>query len=156
MPKIDTREFASVVKRFTELSEKMPERKKEFYDIAADKLKEMVDAEIIASGINDEHNHVRNWQIKAVGSQGGYAAIRPIKDGKKTGKNSPGAITGYLERGHNIRRPSGENKYYRYRAKTLFVKGYHFYENAKNKTENEMLKLAEEFANEIAAALGGE
>lgn len=83
---------------------------REGYHVAVGvKLKEALDRSIDASGINDEHGTVKRWQVTHVGSGGGYVAIRATSVGDEKhpspGKNSPGAITNYLENGHKVREP---------------------------------------------------
>jgi hypothetical protein len=116
-------------------------------------LKQEVDAQIIASGINDSSGKVRGWQQEHVGSGGGYAAIRPTNS--STGGNSPGAITNYLESGHKIRTPSGKARYYKPKIKTSFVEGRHFYQNAAKSVEAKAIRLAERFAEDLAKRIEG-
>jgi hypothetical protein len=126
--------------------------RRKFHERIADIAKEAVDSNINAT-INDSNSKIRNWQERVVGSSGGYAAVRPIKG---SGKNSPGAITSYLERGHAIRRPSGKAKRARRRRiKVVYVDGRHFYDAAKREVKQKALAVAEQYANEIASILNG-
>lgn len=134
-------EMERLLKGLGELCKKSPEIKRELHTAAAERLKETVDREIIASGVNDSHGKIRGWQAKFVGSRGGYAAVRAQKG--ETGKNSPGAITNYLENGHRIRTPFAD-----YSEKR--VKGYHFYQRASESAGREMKEVAEEFADKLA------
>lgn len=136
-------DFGKLLKRF-------PKMKRNFHEKAADILKRHVDNEINKSDLNDSHGKIRGWQVKYVGSKGGYAAIRATDT--SSGKNSPGAITNYLENGHKIRKPSGKNKYYKRRVKKIYVDGFHFYARASKTIENDILSLAEQFADDIASS----
>lgn len=155
MTEIEIRGMKELLKGLDELCKKSPEIKRELHTAAAERLKETVDREIIASGVNDSHGKIRGWQAKFVGSGGGYAAVRPQSDGygdmigqlkkarAQTGPNSPGAITNYLENGHRIRTPFAD-----YSGKR--VKGYHFYQRASESADREMKEVAEEYADKLA------
>lgn len=83
---------------------------REGYHVAVGaKLKEALDGSIDASGVNDAHGTVKRWQVVHVGSGGGYVAIRATSVGDagypSPGRNSPGAVTNYLENGHKVREP---------------------------------------------------
>ena len=93
---------------------------------------------------------MRRWQVAHVGSGGGYAAVRPEKG--KTGADSPGAITNYLEGGHRIASPRG-GKNYRPRLRVSYVSGYHFYVNTSMRAESIAIGEAEAWADEIAREL---
>ena len=81
---------------------------------------------------------------------GGYAAVRPEKG--KTGADSPGAITNYLEGGHRIASPRG-GKNYRPRLRVSYVSGYHFYAAAAMRAESIAIGEAEAWADELAREL---
>ncbi|SFJ65106.1 hypothetical protein SAMN02910435_02535 [Ruminococcaceae bacterium D5] len=106
--------------------------------------------QIAASGINDSSGRVRRWQVVHVGTGGGYAAVRPEKG--KTGADSPGAITNYLEGGYRIASPRG-GKNYRPPLRVSYVSGYHFYVNTSMRAESIAIGEAEAWADEIAREL---
>lgn len=135
------------------LLEEFPEARKKLHERLAKIAKEDVDRQINTSGINDSIGKVKGWQESHVGSGGGYAAVRPEKG--KTGPNSPGAITNYLESGHRIRGPSGKSKYYRPRIKKPYVDGYHFYQSASVAVESKAIAEAKKFVEEMAKKLEG-
>ena len=139
-----------ICKKFDSVLDKMPELRRKFHEEVKDLLKEELDKNITSS-INDENGKIKNFQEAVVGSGGGYAAVHAKKG--KTGKDSPGAITNYLENGHRIRMPSGTNKYYKPRIEIVYVDGFHFYEKTRSNIEAKVLNLAEDFANEILKSL---
>lgn len=138
---------------FTDVLLKSPEKRKELHERIAERLKNTIDAEI-GSRIEDSDGKIQNWQEKAVGEKGGYAAVRPLsgKNGGGTGEGCVGAITNYLESGHKIRPPGG-GKDYRPRINVPYVKGYFFYEAAGVEAERIALEEAERFADELADML---
>ena len=128
---------------------KLPEKRKELHQRVGEQVKSALDSNI-------KSHRVRSWQKPYVGSKGGYTAVRAIgsKEGAKTGPNGPGAITNYLESGHQIRRPSGKAGYSP-RIKVGRVPGQYFYRKTQNSAEKIALKAAEAFAEELAKQLGG-
>ncbi len=97
---------------------------------------------------------IAGMQEAAVGSGGGYAAVRPRRGKDRTGY-AYGAITNAVENGHAIRRPSGFAKGYRARIRKRYVLGKHFY--AKSRTEALRIALDEagKWADEIVRTLRG-
>lgn len=95
---------------------------------------------------------IRGMQRVVVGSGGGYVAVKPNKG---SGKNSPGAITGYNEDGHRIRKPTGLSKRYRPRIHTVFVNGRHFYQKSQSLVEAAAIRRAEAFVDDLAKKFGG-
>lgn len=154
MQSVDLFDFKSFDDELKALLEEVPERRKELHSRIADEIKSEVDKQINDSGLNDSSGRVKEWQTSHVGSGGGYAAVRATD--KSIGDNSPGAITNYLENGHAIRSPSGNNKRYRPRIRKAYIDGYHFYKSAKNNVEARAIAIAEEYAKEIAERLEGE
>lgn len=75
-----------------------------------EQMQQGIQQAIAASGINDAHGKVSGWQELRYGTKGGYVAISPVTG--KTGKNSPGAITNYLESGHMTQLGLGKSKRY--------------------------------------------
>lgn len=122
--------------------------RRELHEQIAEAAKKAVDGQI-DGGLNDEHGKIRRWQVKHVGTGGGYAAVRPV--GGITGRDSPGAITNYLENGHKIR-PAGKTKS---RLNVAYVDGRHFYQESRPTVEAEAIKLAEAFAERLADMIEG-
>lgn len=151
MPDLRQNGLDSLDRSFQELLKKAPEKRKELHERIADRLKETIDAKIVER-LDDSNGKIREWQEKKVGSGGGYAAVRPVKD--EAGQNSPGAITQYLEGGHEIRTPNG-GKDYRPRINVPYVEGHFFYEAAATEAERVALEEAERFADELANILEG-
>lgn len=118
--------------RMEEAAKDFPEQKAELLNELGDELQQEVAGQVVASGINDGSGKVRGWQIVAVGSGRGYVAVRPKgeKTGGTTGRDSEGAITNYLEHGHN-QHPGNYVSSIGKRLKEKRVKGYHFYSSAK-------------------------
>ncbi|WP_024833830.1 hypothetical protein [Ruminiclostridium josui] len=132
---------------------KLPDKRRELHQRIAKTTKEEVDKQINASGLKDSSGKIKDWQESHVGSGGGYAAVRAEKGA--TGKNSPGAITNYLENGHRIREPGGNSKTYRPRIKKPYVDGYHFYQSAQTSAEAKAISEAEKFVEEFRQKLEG-
>lgn len=138
MQGIDVRGLDILADQIDALLLEMPERKRTFHARISVRLKETVDAEI-EMRLDDAEGHVRAWQTSSVGSGGGYAVVRPHKG--KTGRDSPGAITNYLENGHRIRSSS-------HRARA-----FGFYAAARQSAKIILLEEAESFAAEIEEML---
>lgn len=161
MQSVDISGLDALDRALSELLEEFPEKRRELHDALGTAAKQEVDRAITASGINDAHGNVRRWQIKNVGSGGGYAAVRPAGSSENggTGPNSQGAITNYLENGRNVRRPSEESlsdeSGYRPRIHAVYVSGYHFYQKAKADLEPKAIRIAEEFVEGLARRLEG-
>ncbi|EPR12496.1 hypothetical protein [Ruminiclostridium papyrosolvens] len=136
-----------------ELLGKLPDKRRDLHERIAKGTKEEVDKQINASGLKDSSGKIKDWQESHVGSGGGYAAVRAEKG--ETGKNSPGAITNYLENGHRIREPGGNSKTYRPRIKKPYVDGYHFYQSAQTSAEAKAIAEAEKFVEEFRQKLEG-
>ena len=95
-----TAELEGLIKYFETMPEKVREVEAETMREIGDDLKRAVDSSILRSGIRDARGTVRGWQEVRRGRYG-YAAVSARKG--ITGRNSPGAITNYLESGHRIR-----------------------------------------------------
>lgn len=153
MQSIEVKGLDGLIANLEGLLKEIPEARKELHEKIASAVKAEVETQITNSGLNDSSGKVKEWQEPSVGSGGGYAAVRAEKG--KTGDNSPGAITNYLEGGHKIREPSGNARNYRPRVKTPYVEGYHFYERASSNAENTAIAEAEKYADELTKKLGG-
>lgn len=156
MQSIETARLDALDKAFGDILEKAPQMRRKFHEEMSELIKSDVESAISTSGVNDSSGMVRRWQVAHVGSGGGYAAVRSAgsSEGAETGANSPGAVTNYLESGHNIRSASG-GKGYRPRIRVAYVNGYHFYETALSQVEGQAIKKAEEWVDKIAKELGG-
>lgn len=135
---------------FDKILREFPERRRELHERVGRAVQRELQQQIASSGVNDSSGKVRRWQAVHVGSGGGYAAVRPEKG--KTGADSPGAITNYLEGGHRIASPRG-GKNYRPRLRVSYVSGYHFYVNTSMRAESIAIGEAEAWADEIAREL---
>lgn len=132
---------------------KFPELRKQAVENMAKRMKQELDTEI-STRLNDSHGKIRGWQRIRLGSKGGYSVIEPIKEG--SGKNSPGAITGYLERGHRIRTPKNTgSKGYRPRIRNPYVDGRWFYNSVEKRRDTVLLEEANKISEELAATLEG-
>lgn len=145
------------IKRLDAFKNDFPDMRREFHNKIAEMAHQELSQAISDSGVGKKEGEgkssgrVQRWQIKKVGSGGGYAAVRPIgsQEGAETGRDGPGAITNYLEHGHGIRQPSG-GKNYRPRIKVHFVRGYGFYKTANQRLETKFIHEANKFAEDIA------
>lgn len=141
------------------LVEQFPQRRKEYHERLAQRMKTMLDGEI-AGSINDAHGKIRGWQETATG-RGGYAAVHPVKAGPTGGHGSqPYPITGYLDTGRARhypkpgRKPKGvrhlkKGTYLVRATKSGWVDGAQFYAAARNRINALALELAEEFVEEL-------
>ena len=110
-----------------------------------------------AGNANRPSGGLRDWQGRYVGTGGGYAAVRPIgkADGGGTGRNSAGAITNYLERGHKVRRPTGKAKRQRKsRGKVGYARGYYFYTAARSRSQQVAIAAANAYAQRMLERIG--
>lgn len=149
MAGIEIKGIQLISDRFRTVVNDCPNLRRQLHNKIADVIKQEVDASI-ARSVNDASGHVRSWQERVVGSGGGYAAVRPIS--VDTGRNSPGAITGYIERGHRIR-PSNPKR--KPRIKVAYVNGRWFYRSAKSPAQAKAVKIAEDFAADLASRIEG-
>lgn len=132
---------------------KFPKLRRRAVGNIARRMKQELDTEI-STRLNDSHGKIRGWQTIRFGSMGGYSVIEPIRG--ESGNDSPGAITGYLERGHRIRRPRETGgKGYRPRIRTPYVNGRWFYNNAGKRRDSVLLEEANKISEELAATLEG-
>ena len=156
MQSIDTKGFDDLDDALARILTQAPGKRREFHEEMADLTKGDLDAAIASSGLSDAAGKVRRWQVAHVGSGGGYAAVRAAggKEGAEIGLNGPGAITNYLEGGHQIRTPSGRAKRYRPRIRVAYVNGYHFYETAFSQVEGRAIEKAEAWVDDILKELG--
>lgn len=129
--------------------------KRDLHDRVGAAVLEEVRRNIDASGINDANGHIKGYQTSVTGSGGGYAAVRAVRGlGQHGSSDSPGAVTNYLEGGHQIRKPSGKAKRRRKgRIKKAYVDGFHFYGSTESSAEQIAISEAERFADEITARL---
>lgn len=146
MQGIDFSQLEELDKDISNLIKQFPEMRMKLHEEFADVLKSKVDSEI-GNSVNDESGKIKGFQGKYVGSKGGYAAVRAIDT--SSGKESPGAITNYLEGGHKIRKPSGKNKYYKRKVNKIYVDGNHFYESSFKNIEFVIFNIAEQFAEDL-------
>lgn len=154
MQSVDVKGLKELDRKFAEIVRKAPEGRRKFHEKMADVLKGDIDDAIMYSGINDSEGKIRRWQVARVGNRGGYAAISPTSEGP-TGANSPGAITNYLESGHNIRTPGVRSENYRPRLKIDRVSGYYFYETTSASIESRALECAEDWIDDMMKELEG-
>ena len=158
MEGIDYTGLDDLERRFESALKGHPARRREMHEKVGDALRGAVRAEVPASGVNDGRGRVRNWQERFIGTGGGYASVRPVgeKEGHKPGRNSPGAITRYLESGHKVRGPMpGAKRARKSRASAQYTRKYGFYASARSRAQAVAFAAAEEYAGEIAERLGG-
>lgn len=147
---IEIRGLDEVDARLQKAAEAFPEIRRQVFDQAQFELRDIVFTAIDASGLNDAGWKIKSWQDNAVGSLGGYAAVRASK-ASSGDDNGPGAITNYLENGHRVRRP-GKSKP---RAKMLRVPGYGFYAASRSKLPAIADRIAESIAEKLHDILEG-
>lgn len=140
-------------KQLDDLLKKMPQKRRELHETVAKRAQEEVRAQIRAK-LNDGEGHVQGWQEASVGSGGGYGKVKPQKG--ETGRDSPGAITNYLENGHKTRRtqrPDSERsrcEIRRSQNSRLRVEGRKFYAQARKRVQAMLNEEAEKLVQELA------
>lgn len=143
------------------LVEQFPQRRKEYHERLAARMKTLLDGEI-AGSINDAHGKIRGWQEAATG-RGGYAAVRPVKAGVTGDHGSqPYPITGYLDNGRTRHYPKPgrevttgkrhikKDTYLHRVEKSGWVDGAQFYAAARARINAVAVQLAEEFVEELS------
>lgn len=156
MQSIDTSGLELFDRDLARILEGMPEERRRLHEEIGEMIKQDLDAAVSSSGLNDTGGNVRRWQVKHIGTRGGYAAVRPAggKEGAQTGRNGPGAITNYLTNGHAIR-PARGGKDYRPRIRVARVRAYGFYDSAKSSTEAKAIRKVHEYVDRLAARVEG-
>lgn len=145
-------------KQLDDLVKQMPQKRRELHETVAKRAQEEVRAQIRAK-LNDGEGHVQGWQQASVGSGGGYGKVKPEKG--KTGRDSPGAITNYLENGHPTRKPVKKQKQRsnwankRTARSKAYVNGRGFYREARKRVQAILNEEAEKLVQEVAKEMGG-
>lgn len=153
MQSIDLEDFAQ---QLDDLVKKMPQKRRELHETVAKRAQEEVRAQIRAK-LNDGEGHVQGWQEASVGSGGGYGKVKAKTTPKGVAsRDSPGAITNYLENGHKTRRtqrPDSERSRYEIRRSQnsrLRVEGRKFYAQARKRVQAMLNEEAEKLVQELA------
>ena len=156
MQSIDTSGIKELDAILQQVLDESPEGRRELHSNMANMLEQELGSAISSSKLTDSSDRIRRYQVKHIGSGGGYAAIRPIgsKEGAENGSNGPGAITNYLNSGYRIRKPKG-SKHYRPRINVPYVSGYHFYDDAGTVAESKAIQMAEDYATALVQKIGG-
>lgn len=149
MQSINEGELAKIGKGIDELLKEAPNMRRKLHEQMGDVAYSAVMQEVSRSTQRHTGN-LQRWQSKYVGSGGGYAAVRAEKG--LVGKNSPGAITNYVNSGHRIR-PSTTNR--KRKINVAYVDGRHFYQASKRDLPEKLAKLGEAFVSEIAERIVG-
>lgn len=141
---------------FSKMLEKVlndfPEERKKFHNEVGLLMRSELRTQIKSSRYKDGGRKLSGYQVRYVGSGGGYAAVRAIDS--SSGDDSPGAITNYNENGHRIRRGSGK-KNYRPKIKVTYVNGRHFYKFTKQDIKEVAINEARKFVERLAKDLQG-
>lgn len=147
---VDCRELERLVQRLEQSPQVLREARRQALEEAAPRLKGLVDREIGGTG------RVRGWQAQAVGSGGGYAAVRPKagtyaqdRRGRPT-KYTVGCVTGAVNSGHRVRPDR-----FGYRRSARTVPGKHFYQRAQAQAGQVAQQAAEEILQALADHLEG-
>lgn len=151
--KIDKKELESFIDYYGKFIERLPSIKAQAIYAAGKVLQQEVQSQIDQQGISDSFGRVKRWQQLYLGSNGGYAAIRPLAEyTDSTWKGKPvlsKQLTRWLEKGHAARKPSGNNPRYEPRIKKavlgsggVVVKGRLFYSWAKSTGSGKALDAA--------------
>lgn len=151
---IDKSELDRLISKLEGAPKVLKEAKRQAFKAAAPKLQKLVQNEIDGSG------RVRNWQEAYVGSEGGYAAVRPRaktyaesrgfqtysepRKERPRPRHAVGYITNAITSGHGP--PRNRAGYY---SSTKRVAGKHFYQHAQDLAG----AVAEETAKQIGQTL---
>lgn len=149
---VTLRGFDDLQRRFDKVIREESRKRRQIHLKLNDLMKEEVDAEILDSGLRDEHGKIRSWQGKFPGSGGGYAAVRAIP-GKNDDGYAYGYITNALENGHRVRRSYRLG--YVSKSRRFTVEGYFFYDSSRYMLEIWSKKGAEELAEWVKDVLEG-
>lgn len=108
--------------------------------------------------LNDRHGKISSWQVKSIGSGGGYAAVRAAKS--PAGPNGAGAVTNYLENGHVKRasrlwgvKQTRRTRTLRAKASGNWVSGRGFYAASRAEAPRLLERAANALAEQIANKL---
>lgn len=144
-------EIRAVSEQMEAALKRVPALRRKVVESVTQKVKARLDTEI-ASRVRDTHGKIRGWQEIRIGSKAGYGVIAPVRDG--SGRDSPGAITRYLEVGHRIRKPKkADAKGYRPRIRVAAVAGRFFYKSADAQKEGIINAELKKFEKELAENL---
>ena len=149
MQSINEGELAKIGKAMDELLKEAPNMRRKLHEQMGNAAYNAVMQEISKSTQRHTGN-LQRWQSKYVGSGGGDAVVRAEKG--LVGKNSPGAITNYVNSGHRIR-PSTTNR--KRKINVAYVDGRHFYQASKRDLPEKLARLGEAFVSEIAERIVG-
>ena len=153
MTGVDISELEKLSKTMTELSERIPQYKRQLHqEIAAAALDEVREAIGQKAKGGKTTGALAGWQEYSTGKYGGYAKIQPKRNTFEKGY-AVGYITNAAENGHRIRRPSGKWRHYRARIVHRYVTGLGFYELARGKAEKIAIDAAEELLSKIAGKM---
>lgn len=150
---LDASELDELLQKLEQAPEVFQQARREAFEAAAPELKQVLDARIVST-IGDSRGKVRSWQDQFVGSEGGYAAVRPKTDThteptKKDGNTyAVGYVTNAINSGHRfpgqgVRRASRAGKTEKYTAGR--VPGAYFYDKA----QLQVNAIAKETCNQI-------
>ena len=123
---------------------------REFHEKSGVLIEKLVKRKILSSGIKDNHGKIRGWQVRYIGSGGGYAAVRATDS--SSGNNSPGAITNYLENGHKFRK---RLKTKRGNQKVLAARAFGFYKMSRGEADKVVSSEVKRLRNKLISQLNG-
>lgn len=148
---LDVSELNRLVKKLETAPEILENAKRQAFEQAAPKMKQLLDAEIGGTG------KVRSWQDSYVGSKGGYAAVRPKAKAytDKSKRYAVGYVTNAINSGHGFPTPSGKNPRYvpRIQSRRQNVPGRQFYEAAQSKLPDLVRETAEQVVDALVRHL---
>lgn len=124
-------------KEFEKMIKQFPNARRKLVEDSGSKMYDKVMANISAN-VKDKSGNLKNGVTKAVGSGGGYAAVRPNR------KVAP--HTHLIENGHKVVR----------NGKVVgWVEGKHMYRNALNELANELERDAEKMLDDLVGDFNG-
>jgi hypothetical protein len=148
-------QIEALEKKLRASPEVLSNAKREAFQAAAQEAKSIVDRHIGGTG------KVQSWQGAAVGSRGGYAAVRPKKDtwtevSKRSGKRyAVGAVTNAIVSGHAFPKPSGRKDYHARIHVGQKVPAKPFYAESYGEVQALAEKTAEQVVEKLISHLEG-
>ena len=152
---LDKAELERLIDQLDRAPEVLREAKRKAFQLAAPKMKVLLEEKFSAVGLRRGTGEVLGWQECYVGSGGGYSAVRPkaktFTQPTRSGKTyAVGYVTNSIESGHRFPSPSGKNQRYSPRIRSgMKVRPYAFYDAARG----EVVPLAQETVQNIGESL---
>ncbi len=157
MPDVTVNGLDRLAKAMDEIVKEAPEMQRQVHEQIGEELEGIVRKNVY-DVLTRRTGKVGKWQVKHIGSGGGYAAVRAADS--PAGPNGAGAVTNYLENGHAKRRnrlwsqkQSRRTRMMRAQAGGNWVRGRGFYAISRADAPRLLAKAADDLAKQIADRL---